>query len=518
MVAGETADEKLARKAAKKAAKKEEKQTAKLHRPGPGAEVAPAANKVAELEIKRDKEKKDKKDKKDKTKKAKDKKEKVPAHNNGQAEAAPKKMARSKSRDAPKKRTSKWEKEEAFLIDSDDENDATGAMPAQRPEKTFFGDEDSLPVFSNAELVDRSIFVDSLALDVQGNDIVAFFNGAILAVTGHTLSNHQGRSPIYSCIMTEKKSGSNGACKVAELRFRTPEGASVCYLLKGIQYNGNALELRRPAKFIVDLDDEPGDINVQNVRISQLIGTTSEEMCLIFNLPDELTESVARDLLSQFGKLKTLKLVVDSQSAKIKGSGVFEYENMADTDLAIDALNGFPCGKNVIRCRKPLAATASDPKTVGPVTCTSHPDSITQKIIANKSMALEVKQGRVVGAAPTTVVQLLNAVTRAELTDVQEYDEILAEVQTDAAKSGKVTQVMIPRPASDGSHVPGLGKIFVAFEDLTSARKYQLEANGRRFDERVVCAAFYPLDLFREGTYNLPSARVVQAMNGPGED
>ena len=49
----------------------------------------------------------------------------------------------------------------------------------------------------------------------------------------------------------------------------------------------------------------------------------------------------------------------------------------------------------------------------------------------------------------------------------------------------------------------GVGKIFVHFSDITSARKFQYEINGRKFDEKVVAASFYPLDKFDKGLYTL---------------
>jgi len=67
-------------------------------------------------------------------------------------------------------------------------------------------------------------------------------------------------------------------------------------------------------------------------------------------------------------------------------------------------------------------------------------------------------------------------------------------------------QVVIPKPAKDGTYIDGVGKIFVYFSDLTSARKFQLDANGRKFENRVVCAAFYPVDKFQAGKYKLWSA------------
>merc|ERR1719229_1777413 len=72
----------------------------------------------------------------------------------------------------------------------------------------------------------------------------------------------------------------------------------------------------------------------------------------IFNLPESMSEQIVRDLLSQFGRLRMLSLIRDLGTGKIKGYGIFEYENPGDVDLAIIALNGFVCGQNVIRVQR----------------------------------------------------------------------------------------------------------------------------------------------------------------------
>lgn len=57
--------------------------------------------------------------------------------------------------------------------------------------------------------------------------------------------------------------------------------------------------------------------------------------------------------------------------------------------------------------------------------------------------------------------------------------------------------------AGAASEVDGVGKIFVHFSDLTGARKFQYETNGRTFEDRVVAASFYPVDKFDKGEYTL---------------
>merc|ERR1712110_1190026 len=302
----------------------------------------------------------------------------------------------------------------------------------------------------------------------------------------------------------------------AELKFRTADGANVGMKLHGIDYKGHKVVVKRPQDYKVPESGDPSrTINLHEISMQRLIGSAGtgpdgmgpEKVKLsIFNLPEVLNEGIVRDLLSQFGKLRMLSLIRDLTTGKIKGYGIFEYDDARDSELAITGLNGFVCGQNVIRVQKlggAQQANAGIQPKAQPVAATAMANSMTQKIVSNPVLAMQVKQGREVGSRPSTVVQLINAVYQEDLMDDQDYEDIIAEIHADASKHGTVTRVVIPKPSKDGQNVDGVGKVFIAFQDLTAARKYQMDANGRKFENRVVCAAFYPVEKFSEGKYKL---------------
>ena len=101
------------------------------------------------------------------------------------------------------------------------------------------------------------------------------------------------------------------------------------------------------------------------------------------------------------------------------------------------------------------------------------------------------------------MVQLLNAVYAEDIAEDADYNEIVKEVKEEAGRYGPVESIRIPRPSAASPNPLGTGKIFVQFSDLTSSRKFQQDTNGRQFDGRVVCAAFYPLDRYLQGKYVL---------------
>lgn len=422
-----------------------------------------------------------------------------------------KKRKRSRSGDGGRKRKSKWGPDQGGFSITAIPSGRSGLMPLPSV-------EDTLPKYTEEELVMRTLVLENLSLSCTGQELIEFFNGAVLAVTANAVQQAASRNmaPVFACTVTEEDRGGGDRRKTAELKFRTPDGASVGMKLNGIEYKGHKVQVKRPENFPKPEDgqDPSTKINLHEMSMAKLVGGTAENPGLampqgpspklsIFNLPDVMTEQIVRDLLSQFGRLRMLSLIRDLGTGKIKGYGIFEYDDSRDVDLAINALNGFVCGANVIRVQKlGSAAQAAAPKPQ-PVAATAMANSMTTRIVSNPVLAMQVKQGRETGARPSTVVQLINAVYQEDLMDDQDYEDITAEVHAEASKHGTVMRVVIPKPAKDGSYVDGVGKIFVMFQDLTAARKFHMDANGRKFENRVVCAAFYPVEKFLEGKYKL---------------
>lgn len=61
---------------------------------------------------------------------------------------------------------------------------------------------------------------------------------------------------------------------------------------------------------------------------------------------------------------------------------------------------------------------------------------------------------------PTEVLCLLNMVTPEELTDEEEYEDILEDIKEECNKHGVVRSLEIPRPIR-GVDVPGCGKVSI---------------------------------------------------------
>merc|ERR1719160_1154055 len=113
--------------------------------------------------------------------------------------------------------------------------------------------------------------------------------------------------------------------------------------LNGIEYKGSKLGVKRPDGFPMEEGDPSAKINLHDMSMARLIGGSGKGMgpggdgvspkLSIFNLPEVMSEQIVRDLLSQFGKLRMMSLIRDLATGKIKGYGIFEYDDPSDVQL-----------------------------------------------------------------------------------------------------------------------------------------------------------------------------------------
>merc|ERR1719326_1576540 len=221
---------------------------------------------------------------------------------------------------------------------------------------------EAMPRFNEEEMKLRTLMLENLPSHVTGQELIEFFNGAVLAVTANAVQQAANKqaAPVFACTVAEETRGGVRR-KVAELKFRTPDGASVGMKLNGIEYKGGKVAVKRCDGFPLEEGDPASKINLHEMSMARLVGEKGAKgsggdgvspKLSIFNLPEVMSEQIVRDLLSQFGKLRMMSLIRDLATGKIKGYGIFEYDDPNDVDLAILALNGFVCGQNVIRVQK----------------------------------------------------------------------------------------------------------------------------------------------------------------------
>jgi len=99
------------------------------------------------------------------------------------------------------------------------------------------------------------------------------------------------------------------------------------------------------------------------------------------------------------------------------------------------------------------------------------------------------------GPPPTKVLVLENMLSIEELA-TDEYDEIVSDIKDECGNYGTIEELIIPKPSTDGSTVPGVGKAFIKFADVSFAEKASGELNGRTFDGKKVACNYISEDAF----------------------
>ncbi len=179
----------------------------------------------------------------------------------------------------------------------------------------------------------------------------------------------------------------------------------------GINFKGQSLKLRRPH----DYQPTPGMSENPNYNVPGVVSTVvpdSPHKVFLGGLPNYLNEDQVKELLTSFGQLRAFNLVKDSATGLSKGYAFCEYVDVSITDQAIAGLNGMQLGdKKLIVQRASVGAKNAAMAAVAPV-----------------QIQVPGVAGGVMTAGPgnpTEVLCLLNMVMPDELTDEEEYEDIL---------------------------------------------------------------------------------------------
>jgi splicing factor U2AF 65 kDa subunit len=218
-----------------------------------------------------------------------------------------------------------------------------------------------------------------------------------------------------------------------------------------------------------------------------------------------------KELLTSFGPLKSFHLVRDAGSQTSKGYAFCEYQDASLAPIACQGLNGLKLGDKTLTVR--TAMTQQEAKSAqaaagsvnsalslgygGPVTL-----GVGGGMGSLGAQAAQLfAQGMGVGgmampfgmpSAPATrVLVLTNMVTPDELQDDQEYEDIMDDVREEVSKYGAVNTLYIPRPSPSGDNPPGVGKIYVEYNEVASAEGAARVLQGRQFAQRIVQTTFH---------------------------
>ncbi|KAM0789749.1 hypothetical protein ACM66B_006604 [Microbotryomycetes sp. NB124-2] len=344
----------------------------------------------------------------------------------------------------------------------------------------------------------RRLYVGNITTDATEEIIRHFFNSKLTEMgllsdgkLGEDLHGLglKGDEPVISVHLNYEKN-------YAFVEFRNAEEATNALAFDGIIFQNSALKIRRPKDYI-------GGENEQAPHVPGVISTNvpdTPNKIFIGGLPSYLTDDQVIELLKSFGELRAFNLVKEGGTGQSKGFAFCEYVDPSVTEVACQGLNGMELGDRfLVVQRAALGQNARrDQGPGGP-----GGDSFGVGSMAPTSTILQAAQDN----QPTRVLQILNMVSPEELTNDQDYNEIVEDIKDECTKYGHVDEIKIPRPVVNekgkvdskaSESVQHLGKVFVLFqqpEETTAALK---AIAGRQFGGRVCICAYAPLEEFLE--------------------
>jgi len=313
----------------------------------------------------------------------------------------------------------------------------------------------------------RRLYVGNIPFGVSEEEMMDFFNQQ-MHLSG--LAQAEGNPILASQVNLDKN--------FAFLEFRSIDETTQAMAFDGINFKGQSLKLRRPH----DYQPMPGQSENPNFNVPGVVSTVvpdSANKVFLGGLPNYLNEDQVKELLTSFGQLRAFNLVKDSATGLSKGYAFCEYVDITITDQAIAGLNGMQLGdKKLIVQRASVGAKNTS-------------------ALASEPVQLQVPGMQSVQGPgnPTEVLCLLNMVMPDELTDEEEYEDILEDIREECAKYGTVKSVEIPRPVP-GVEVPGCGRVFVEFYSIPDCQKAQHALTGRKFSNRVVVTSYFDPDRY----------------------
>lgn len=293
------------------------------------------------------------------------------------------------------------------------------------------------------------------------------------------------------------------------MEFTTSFDAEIAVCMDGAKFMGYPLQIRGATESEMALMGNLQQNNNGNDTIANQVPNEPVDRIFLGGMPLKFSGDQIRVLISQFGELKSFTLIRDSISNKSKGCAYFSFKDPNDIQSALSALNGRRVDGKILVCHlanqknsnhqgENNASNTSSLKSTPQVRNSDAQHPNTQQINNTRS----TKNG--LGGFPqkgsrgqSRILKLLNMVSREDLLNDEEYQDILLDIREECRLFGKLIRIFVPRPVPSGrswgvpSH-PDIGAIFVEYLNLKGALSARDYIKGRKFNDREIIIQFMP--------------------------
>lgn len=343
-----------------------------------------------------------------------------------------------------------------------------------------------------------ALCITNQPLNITHHEIKEYFNTFTKALVPEYES--KGIEPVKD---VEKGSKKN----YAVLYLHDKQVVETLLALENMEFQNFKLKIERPRGFfskIYSINDEEDPLNTDQANLDEI-------KVYMGNIPQYMGEDDQKKLCSSFGQIKSFNLIRDySGDVPVsKGYAFFEFVDPRVTDRAIKQLNGLEIGDKKMRVQRvtsdaPKSTLAQQMKDAQEKSAkakekpSNEGGSFQQNFYmiedAHVKAMISVPQTAIV---PSRVIQLQNMVSPEDLMSDEFYKDLFEDVKFECENFGSMEHLEIPRPdKKTGSCTGDVGKVFVKFHYIRSAKRAQYKLNGRPYNRRTCVASFYPEDAF----------------------
>lgn len=246
------------------------------------------------------------------------------------------------------------------------------------------------------------------------------------------------------------------------------------------------LQLERPKEYIVKSstfsEKESNDIESE-------VSDTARKITML--VAKDSTESELIEKIEALCPLKAFHLLREKGTRESKGIAFLEFK--------IDE-NKYAGTQDVVSYITSLASELKvQPYVMDAfLSCLVSGRTSIQECSVDYTTLPKIIRGEFVNAHPKLkVIQLINVVTLSDLLDKAKFKFIEQDIHDELSKFGRINSIKIPRPANDFTpdlmqlSEPGVGRIYVEFEDEEIALNAIMGTAGRSYNDRIVLCAFY---------------------------
>lgn len=268
-----------------------------------------------------------------------------------------------------------------------------------------------------------------------------------------------------------------------------------------MEWRGHRMRIERLPIFFRKYNSTKGE-NVRYKTLKRDLNSglllDSENKIFLTGIPTFATEEELRVLAESFGIVKLVNLIRDNTDDTLnRGFCFIEYENKIGAEKAIDGFNNIEFLGKKLKAQKAnmnqaLGKIATDIKE-GRVISNKVPNKFSENIESATFQSFLPEYAR----TPSRLLVMINMLSPEDLMDENDYRDIEEEIRSEVVKYGTVISLEIIRPCiKTYTCSPAVGKVFVRYQNVSSAVKARYKISGLKFNRRTVVCSFYPEDQY----------------------